>query len=119
MLDNTVPLVDGEEVMKQCAKAFSDVNETVRTLLESRPNFGTDGHWLAGAAAYCQVVESITDGSGCLRECASLKSDFNAMLKKYGELKGIVDGRTNQAEMPDIVGKSATSLEHCYVRADT
>ena len=116
--DNVAPLLNGRDILLACTDAFADISQPVKEILETRPAFGTEGHWLAGLAAFCQIVQRLPDGDAALANCKANRNDFAALLQNYADLKAVVDGKTNVIEMPLIHGKSVTDLQSLYVRAD-
>ncbi|KAK3170726.1 hypothetical protein OEA41_002808 [Lepraria neglecta] len=114
-----VPSLDGEEIIKRCAKAFTNISESTLKLLEDKASWGEEGHWLAATAAFCQVVDDLPGGAQILHQCQQKKDDWDAMVTVYHSLQVLVEGRTNTVEMPPIQGKSITSLKALMLRVDT
>ena len=114
-----VPSLDGEEIIKRCAKAFTNTSESMQSFLEDEVSWGEEGHWLAAVASFCQVVGDLAGGDQILHQCQEKKDDWDAMIIVYDSLQGLVEGRTNAVEMPPIQGENITSLEALVLRVDT
>ena len=117
--DNRAIFIDGKAVVEACASAFADMPQQKRLALAKTYGFGTAGHTVATIAAFCQIAESIIEVAVVLQECVAIKDDTTNMLKKYVDLKNIMDEKTNLVTMPVIDGKSITELDGLYVGAHT
>lgn len=78
-----VPFLDGEEVIKRCAKAFTNISQSVQKLMEDKASWGEEGHWLAAAAALCQLVHDLPGGIQILHQCQQKKDDWDTMVTVY------------------------------------
>ena len=70
-----VPSLDGEEIIKRCAKAFTNISESTLKLLEDKASWGEEDQWLAATAAFCQVVDDLPGGAQILHQCQQKKDD--------------------------------------------
>ena len=114
-----VPPLTREELLGKVVTAFEELPEQTIAEAQARSAFGTEGHWLAGIAAFCQAVSRLEGGAQMLEQCREPRNDLAMMRKRYESLEIFVTGKTNAVEMPDILGKPWTELEDVFVRADT
>ena len=119
MIDEHVPSIDGHKITEKYATAFQAMSNPLRRLLEKETTgFGTDGHWLAAVAAFCQVVRKLPNGTEVLETCRENRDSPFLMCQTYFHLMDVIKGRTNCVELPDIRGRFHT-LESLLIRADT
>ena len=118
-IDEHVPWIDGRLITEKYGTAFQPMPISLRRFLEKETiGFGTQGHWLAAVAAFCQIVRKLPNGADVLEACREHRDSPFHMSQTYFELRDVIKGRTNSAELPDIRGRFH-SLESLLVRADT
>ena len=118
-IDENVPWIDGHLITKKFGTAFQAMPNSLRQFLEKETTgLGTQGHWLAAVAAFCQVVRKLPNGVDVLEVCREYRDSPFLMSKSYDDLRDVIKGRTNCAELPDIRGRFHM-LESIFVRADT
>jgi hypothetical protein len=118
-VDDSVPWIDGHLITEKYGTAFQTMPNSLRLFLEKETTgFGTDGHWLAAVAAFCQVVRKLPSGVEVLETCREYRDSPFLMSQVYFDLRDVIKGRTNCIDLPDIRGQFHM-LESIFVRADT
>ena len=110
-----VPLLNGAEIVTECAKAFRDIPHDCRNYLEDLGH----GDWLALTAAFCQVFERLSGGGAVLGKFKGQRMDETGMIATYCELRDLALGRINLVDMPDINNKSSLQRDRLLVSIDT
>ena len=117
--DENILRIDGRLVTAKYATAFDAMPNSLRRLLEKeKTGIGTDGHWLAAVAAFCQIVRRLPNGNEALESCRENRDNPFLIFQNYFDLMDVIKGRTNCVELPDIRGRFHM-LQSLFVRADT
>lgn len=114
-----VPFVDGEKLLRQTIRAFSDLPDRVRDVMQSQDKFGREGHWIAGVAMFSQIMRRFLAGSSLLDRCVASRDKADELCALYSEMRLFLLDKTNEIEMPDITGKNWVDLKEIDVRVDT
>lgn len=116
---------DGASILDNCTEAFRDISASVKKLIEEKRrwldwgNFGTEGHWLAGVAAFCKAVDKISNGRDILEKCREDKENHQSLLIQYALLRELTEEATNMVKMPDTSSHTQELPKDLYVAVDT
>jgi hypothetical protein len=114
-----VPFVDGKTLLGQATRAFSDLPDRVRDVMQAQDKFGTEGHWIAGVAMFSQVMRRFPGGSALLDRCVASREKSDELRAIYSEMRLFLLDKTNEIGMPEITGKEWPDLKKLDLRVDT